>query len=125
MCRKFPHRLALGIDARNGRVATDGWLKDSNTSATQLAKQFENEPLAGIIYTDIAKDGMMAGPNLEAMAEMKNAVRLPVIASGGVTTAADVTNLARIGMAGAIIGRTLYEGQLTLADALRASRITD
>lgn len=125
MCRKFPHRLALGIDARNGRVATDGWLKDSDTSATQLAQQFDNEPLAGIIYTDIAKDGMMAGPNLEAMAEMKNAVQLPVIASGGVTTAEDVTNLARIPMAGAIIGRTLYEGQLTLADALRAARVTD
>lgn len=125
MCRKFPHCLALGIDARNGRVATDGWLKDSDTSATQLAQEFDNEPLAGIIYTDIAKDGMMAGPNLEAMTEMKNAVRLPVIASGGVATAHDVTSLARIGLAGAIIGRTLYEGKLTLADALRASCVTD
>ena len=120
MCRRFPGRLAIGIDARNGRVATDGWLKESETLATDLARQFNDEPVAALIYTDIAKDGMMAGPNLEAMTEMRSAVRIPVIASGGVTTAEDVANLARIGMAGAIIGRTLYEGQLTLAAALAA-----
>jgi phosphoribosylformimino-5-aminoimidazole carboxamide ribotide isomerase len=118
MCRKFPGKLAVGIDAKNGFVATDGWLETSSTSAAQLAKQYESEPVAAIIYTDIAKDGMLEGPNLEAMAEMQRSVNLPVIASGGVTSADDVRNLARVGMAGCIIGRSLYEGQLSLRDAL-------
>lgn len=120
MCRKFPGKLAVGIDAKNGFVATDGWLETSSTSAAQLAKQYESEPVAAIIYTDIAKDGMLEGPNLEAMAEMQRSVNLPVIASGGVTSADDVRNLARVGMAGCIIGRSLYEGQLSLRDALAA-----
>jgi phosphoribosylformimino-5-aminoimidazole carboxamide ribotide isomerase len=89
--------------------------------AIELARQFADEPLAGIIYTDIATDGMMGGPNLAAMAAMQAAVRVPVIASGGVTTADDVAKLAAAGMAGCIIGRALYEGTLTLADALRAA----
>ncbi len=122
VCRKFPGKLAVGIDARDGRVATDGWLETSDVAATDLARSLAGEPLAAIIYTDIAKDGMMAGPNLRAMAEMRNAVAVPVIASGGVTTAGDVERLARIGMAGCIIGRSLYEGKLTLADAIAASR---
>ena len=120
-CRKFPNQLALGIDARNGRVATDGWLETSDVAATGLAKAFEDEPIAAIIYTDIAKDGMMSGPNLEAMKEMNEATRIPVVASGGVTTADDVEQLASIKMAGCIIGRTLYEGKLTLQDALAAA----
>ena len=122
MCRLFPHKLAIGIDAKNGLVATDGWLETSSTPATELANQYVNEPVAAIIYTDIAKDGMLAGPNFEAMGEMQAAVKLPVIASGGVTTADDVRRLAAIGMAGAIIGRTLYEDQLTLGEALAAAR---
>jgi phosphoribosylformimino-5-aminoimidazole carboxamide ribotide isomerase len=119
--REFPDKLALGIDARDGMVATDGWLQTSKTSAIELAQQFDGEPLAAIIYTDIAKDGMLAGPNIPAMRAMKEAVRLPVVASGGVTTAADVKALAAIPMAGAIIGRALYEGTLTLAEALAAT----
>jgi phosphoribosylformimino-5-aminoimidazole carboxamide ribotide isomerase len=103
-------------------VATDGWLETSDTAAVQLAKQFEDEPLAAIVYTDIATDGMLAGPNLAAMREMKAAVRLPVIASGGVTTAEDVAQLAALGVAGCIIGRSLYEGRLTLQAALAAAR---
>jgi phosphoribosylformimino-5-aminoimidazole carboxamide ribotide isomerase len=122
MCQLFPYKLALGIDAKSGFVATDGWLETSTTSATLLAKEYENEPIAALIYTDIETDGMMAGPNLIAMAEMQAAVKLPVIASGGVTTIDDVRNLAAIPMAGAIIGRTLYEGKLTLPEALAASR---
>jgi phosphoribosylformimino-5-aminoimidazole carboxamide ribotide isomerase len=118
MCRRWPQKLALGIDAKNGWVATDGWLETSSTAATALAQQYAQEPLASIIYTDIAKDGMLAGPNFAAMAEMQNAVALPVIASGGVTTAHDVQRLAEIGMAGAILGRALYENRLTLHDAL-------
>ncbi len=124
MCRTFPEKLVLGIDAKNGQVATDGWLETSDVPATELARQFAGEPIAAIIYTDIAKDGMMAGPNLEAMAEMNRAAELPVIASGGVTTAADVEQLARLEMAGCIIGRALYEGSLTLPQALEAAELT-
>jgi phosphoribosylformimino-5-aminoimidazole carboxamide ribotide isomerase len=120
-CRRFPGKLVLGIDARDGRAATDGWLNTSNITATDLGRQFAEEPLAGIIYTDIATDGMMSGPNVAAMAEMQAAVELPVIASGGVTTVDDVARLAEAGLAGCIIGRALYEGTITLADALRAA----
>jgi phosphoribosylformimino-5-aminoimidazole carboxamide ribotide isomerase len=121
MCRQYPCRLVLGIDARDGRAATDGWLKTSQVSAIDLAVQFANEPLAAIIYTDIATDGMMRGPNVEAMAHMQAAVDVPVIASGGVTTADDVARLAAAGLSGCIIGRALYENTITLADALRAA----
>lgn len=123
MCRQYPNRLVLGIDARDGRVATDGWLDVSDVSATELARQYAGEPLAAIVYTDIARDGMMAGTNLPAMQEMKEAVDVPVIASGGVTNVEDVRQLARIDMAGCIIGRALYEGTLTIADAVSAAKI--
>ncbi len=122
MSRKYPQQLAIGIDARNGRVATDGWLETSATLAVDLARQFEGEPIAALIYTDIATDGMLAGPNVGAMREMREAVTLPVIASGGVTTGEDVASLAAAGVAGCIVGRALYEGTLTLADALQAAR---
>lgn len=122
MCQKFPRRIALGIDARDGRVATEGWLETSQTRATDLARMFGDQPLAAIIYTDIATDGMLAGPNVAAMAEMSAATPLPVIASGGVTTAQDVRQLAAAGVAGCIIGRALYEGKLQLAEALDAAK---
>jgi phosphoribosylformimino-5-aminoimidazole carboxamide ribotide isomerase len=121
MCRKFPGRLVLGIDARHGRVATQGWLETSEVEATELARQFATEPIAAVIYTDIATDGMMSGPNLAAMAQMQAAIDLPVVASGGVTTQQDVARLAAVPMAGCIIGRALYEGTLTLPDALAAA----
>ncbi len=121
MCRKFPGRLVVGIDARNGYVATDGWLETSQVEATTLAQELAKEPIAGVVYTDIAKDGMMAGPNLQAMAEMASTVAIPVIASGGVTTVEDVRRLTSTGVAGCIIGRSLYEGTLTLSDALAAA----
>jgi phosphoribosylformimino-5-aminoimidazole carboxamide ribotide isomerase len=120
MCQKFPQRIVLGIDAREGRVATHGWLETSNTSAVELAKQLSDLPLAALIYTDIATDGMLAGPNLAAMREMATAVKLPVIASGGVTTVKDVEELVGTGVAGCIIGRALYEHKLSLADAIEA-----
>jgi phosphoribosylformimino-5-aminoimidazole carboxamide ribotide isomerase len=120
-CRKYPGKLVLGIDARNGKVATDGWLNTSDVSAIDLARKFSTEPLAAIIYTDIATDGMLAGPNIAAMAEMQAAVDVPVIASGGVTTVADVSRLAAAGLAGCIIGRALYEGTLKLEEALAAA----
>jgi len=124
MCRRFPKRLAVGIDAREGRVATDGWLAPSEVSATELAREISREPIAAIIYTDIARDGMMAGPNFAAMEEMKRAVDIPVVASGGVTAADDVRRLAELGLHGCIIGRTLYEGKLTLSAALAAAAAT-
>jgi phosphoribosylformimino-5-aminoimidazole carboxamide ribotide isomerase len=125
MCRKYPGKLVLGIDARDGRVATDGWLQTSDLGAIELARQFEKEPLAAIIYTDIATDGMLRGPNVTAMALMQDAVSLPVIASGGVTTANDVAQLASAGLAGCIIGRALYVGTLKLEDALHAAQSAD
>lgn len=121
MCHAFPGRLALGIDARDGKVATDGWLETSNVAAADLAQQYTNAPLAAIIYTDIATDGMMQGPNVSAMSQMRRAVDVPVIASGGVTTVDDVSALAAAGMAGAIIGRALYEQTITLPAALGAA----
>ena len=105
MCRKFPQRLVLGIDARNGMVATDGWLQTSKVAAPELAQQFTAAPLAAIVYTDIATDGMLQGPNVPAMREMQAAVDVPVVASGGVTTVADVEALAAAGLAGARPGR--------------------
>jgi phosphoribosylformimino-5-aminoimidazole carboxamide ribotide isomerase len=121
VCRRFPHQLVAGIDARQGRVATDGWTETSHVEARDVARQFAAEPIAAIVYTDIAKDGMMEGPNVEAMAEMVASVSVPVIASGGVTTAEDVRRLVQTGVAGCIIGRALYEGSLTMEEALAAA----
>ncbi len=121
LCRTFPGKMVLGIDARGGRVATDGWLETSDITAVGLAGKFASEPLCAINYTDIDTDGMMTGPNVEAMEEMKNAVDTPVIASGGVTSADDVSRLAATGVDGCIIGRALYEGNLTLPRALAAA----
>jgi len=122
MCHKFPNRLALGIDARGGMVATHGWLETSDVSAVAMARQFSDEPIAALIYTDIATDGMLQGPNLAAMSEMAAAVSLPVIASGGVSSAVDVARLTETGVAGVIIGRALYENRITLPEAIAASQ---
>ena len=121
-CQSFPNKLVLGIDARDGLVATDGWLETSAVSAIELAQSFADEPLAAIIYTDIATDGMMRGPNVAAMQEMQQAVDLPVVASGGVTTLQDVRALGQAGLAAAIIGRALYEGAFQLEQALEIAR---
>src|SRR5262249_4009311 len=123
LCRRYPGRVVLGIDARNGRVATDGWLNTSDRSALDLARQCASWPLAGLVYTDISRDGMLAGPNLEALAEIAAAVSLPVIASGGITTLDDVRRLASLNLAGCIIGRALYEGRLDLGEVIRASEV--
>ncbi len=122
MCQKFPGRLVLGIDARGGRVATEGWLATSEVLAVELAGWFAGEPIAALVYTDIATDGMMAGPNVAEMAAMQAAVEWPVVASGGVTTKEDVARLAAVPMGGCIIGRALYEGTLTLPEALEAAK---
>lgn len=124
MCRKFPDKLVLGIDAKAGMVATDGWLEVSTTSAIDLAKTYEHLPIAALVYTDIATDGMLAGPNVEAMQAMKQAVKLPVVASGGVTTVEDIERLTQAGLDGAIVGKALYEGRLTVKQAVAATKST-
>ena len=121
MCHRYPQRLVVGIDARDGRVAVEGWLQTSDINAIDLARKFAALPLAAVIYTDIATDGMLAGPNVAAMAEMASAVSLPVIASGGVTTVGDISDLSATSVAGCIIGKALYEGRLDLTEALRAA----
>lgn len=123
VCRKFPGKIVLGIDAKQGRVATDGWLEVSQQSALGFARACAAWPLAAIVYTDISRDGMLAGPNAEALGELAAAVTVPVIASGGVTSAEDVRTLARLGLSGCIVGRALYEGTLNLAQALAAAKL--
>jgi phosphoribosylformimino-5-aminoimidazole carboxamide ribotide isomerase len=118
MARRFPGKIVLGIDAKNGHVATDGWLQVSDRPALDLARQCATWPLAALVYTDISRDGMLEGANVEAMAELAVAVPLPVIASGGVTGLDDVRRLAQRGLAGCIVGRALYEGRLDLAAAI-------
>jgi phosphoribosylformimino-5-aminoimidazole carboxamide ribotide isomerase len=122
MCGFYPQRIVLGIDARDGRVATHGWLEVSDVSALELARRFEHLPLAALVYTDISRDGMLQGVNLAAMREMARATRLPVIASGGVTTLDDIRALAAVPVAGCIVGRALYEGRLRLEDILAAAK---
>jgi phosphoribosylformimino-5-aminoimidazole carboxamide ribotide isomerase len=124
MCDRYPQRLCVGIDAKNGMVATDGWLSLSQTPATKLAEELRSltSNMAAIVYTDIARDGMMAGPNLEQLAQMLAATDVPVVASGGITTLDDVRDVKRLGATGCIIGRTLYEGKLQLGEAIRVSR---
>ncbi len=116
MCAEFPDKIVLGIDARDGRVATQGWLETSEISALDLARKLGHLRLAALVYTDISRDGMMQGANVAAMAQMAAAVPIPVIASGGVTTLDDIRQLAAAGLAGCIVGRALYEGQLTLCE---------
>ena len=120
MAYEYPDRIVLGLDARAGFVATEGWLETSTTKATDLAKLVEDAPLAAVVYTDIAKDGMMAGPNFEALQEMRAATKLPVIASGGVTTLDQANRLAEAGTYAAIVGRALYEGTVTLQELLHS-----
>jgi phosphoribosylformimino-5-aminoimidazole carboxamide ribotide isomerase len=124
MTAAFPGKIVLGIDAKNGRVATQGWLDVSEQSALDLARSLSRLPLAGLVYTDISRDGMLQGANIEAMAQMCAATTLPVIASGGVTTLDDVRRLAALPLAGCIIGRALYEGRLTLPEVLTAATVS-
>ncbi|HEY2783904.1 MAG TPA: 1-(5-phosphoribosyl)-5-[(5-phosphoribosylamino)methylideneamino]imidazole-4-carboxamide isomerase [Fimbriiglobus sp.] len=118
MAERHPARVVLGLDARDGFVATAGWLETSTTRATELAKRVEDVPLAWVVCTDIATDGMLAGPNLTGLREMIHSTKLPVVASGGVTTLDDVRAVRSAGCTGAIVGRALYEGNLNLKEAL-------
>ncbi|GGE46715.1 1-(5-phosphoribosyl)-5-[(5-phosphoribosylamino)methylideneamino]imidazole-4-carboxamide isomerase [Actibacterium pelagium] len=118
--KAFPGHVAVGIDARNGKVATKGWAEETDVMVTDLAKSFEDAGVAAIIYTDINRDGAMQGPNVEATADLANAVSIPVIASGGVSSLDDLRNLKSCGapLNGAISGRALYDGAIDLKEAL-------
>ena len=117
----FPGQIAVGIDARKGRVATKGWAEETDVMVTDLARQFEDAGVAAIIYTDIDSDGAMGGPNVQATADLARATSIPVIASGGVSSLADLIALRDTGViAGAISGRALYDGALDLGQALSA-----
>ncbi|WP_298567626.1 1-(5-phosphoribosyl)-5-[(5-phosphoribosylamino)methylideneamino]imidazole-4-carboxamide isomerase [uncultured Aliiroseovarius sp.] len=120
--RAFPGKVAVGIDARNGRVATKGWAEETDVMVTDLAKSFEDAGVAAIIYTDINRDGAMQGPNVDATAALARAVSIPVIASGGVSSLADLIALRDCGASlnGAISGRALYDGAIDLKEALAA-----
>ncbi|CUH76466.1 1-(5-phosphoribosyl)-5-[(5-phosphoribosylamino)methylideneamino]imidazole-4-carboxamide isomerase [Tropicibacter naphthalenivorans] len=118
--KAFPGKIAVGIDAKDGKVATKGWAEVTDVDAVELAKSFENDGVAAIIYTDINRDGAMQGPNVEYTAAMANAVTIPVIASGGVSSLDDLKALRDCGapLNGAISGRALYDGALDLKQAL-------
>lgn len=118
--KAFPGHVAVGIDARDGRVATKGWAEETDVMVTDLAQSFEDAGVSAIIYTDINRDGAMQGPNVDATAALANAVSIPVIASGGVSSLDDLRNLKACGapLDGAISGRALYDGAIDLAEAL-------
>ncbi len=123
LCQEFPEQIIIGIDARNGLVATRGWLETSEVLATQLAVQMQELGAAGIIYTDIHRDGTLSGPNLEALRSLADTVSIPVIASGGVSSITDLLSLLALetqGVTGVIVGRALYTGDISLREALRA-----
>lgn len=120
LCQQFPDHIIVGIDAKNGMVATDGWDKVSSISAIELAKKFEQAGVSAIVYTDISRDGMMTGPNIEATAELADSISIPVIISGGMSNMDDVKNACSIedkGVMGTILGRSIYEGTIDLQEA--------
>ncbi|BEH11615.1 MULTISPECIES: 1-(5-phosphoribosyl)-5-[(5-phosphoribosylamino)methylideneamino]imidazole-4-carboxamide isomerase [Geobacter] len=124
-CRLFPGRIVVGIDAKNGMVAVQGWAEVTGVTAVDLARRFEGYGVAAIIYTDIARDGMMQGPNIEATRALAEAISIPVIASGGVSSLEDIENLIAIeasGIAGAITGKAVYTGAINLAEAVALTK---
>ncbi len=120
LCQRFPDHVIVGLDANDGFVATEGWAEASTVTAVSLAQRFQDVGVSAIVYTDISRDGMMQGVNTEATAALADAVNIPIIASGGVSTIADIDSLGKQmhrGISGAIVGRALYEGSLELAEA--------
>lgn len=120
-CRKFPGKIVVGIDGREGFVAVEGWAEKSSVSVEELALKFEDAGVAAIIYTDIERDGMMQGPNIEATRKLAERLTTPVIASGGVSSLADLKKikaLEKSGVAGVISGRAIYDGQIPIAESL-------
>jgi phosphoribosylformimino-5-aminoimidazole carboxamide ribotide isomerase len=126
-CAKFPGRIVVGIDAKNGMVAVQGWAEVTGVTAVDLARKFEGYGVAAIVYTDISRDGMMQGPNIEATRALAEAISIPVIASGGVSSLEDIRNLLAVeksGVTGAITGKAIYSGALNLAEAIALTRTT-
>jgi len=124
-CKRFQGKIVVGIDARDGMVAVEGWSRTSETRAVDLAKEFESCGVAAINFTDIHRDGMQTGPNIEETAALAEAVSIPIVASGGVSSIQDIKNLLEIeekGVTGVITGRALYEGSLDLKEAIRISK---
>jgi len=124
-CKRFPGRIVVGIDAKNGMVAVQGWAEVTGITAVELAKKFAGDGVAAIIYTDIARDGMLQGPNLEATRALAEAVGIPVIASGGVSSLQDIENLLAIepyGVTGVITGKAIYSGALNLRQAVALTK---
>ena len=121
MAEKYPGKLVLGLDAKSGRVATEGWLDVSSVDAAALAQQFDDLPLAALVYTDIACDGMLTGPNINATEALARSLRVPVIASGGVGELVDLERLAKTPVAACIVGRALYDGRFRLGEARKAA----
>ncbi len=120
LCVEFPGHIIVGLDAKDGKVAIDGWSKLSHHSAIDMAQRFEGDGVEAIVFTDIGRDGMMTGVNVESTVELAQAVRIPVIASGGITSIEDIQALCSVadeGIIGAITGRAIYEGTLDLAEA--------
>ena len=128
LCLEFPGHIIVGLDAKDGKVATQGWSKLSHHDVIDMARHFEQDGVAAIVYTDISKDGMMQGVNVAATVKLAQAIRTPVIASGGVTDLEDIRRLCEVqdeGITGVIIGRALYEGSIDLAEAERLVRQYD
>jgi phosphoribosylformimino-5-aminoimidazole carboxamide ribotide isomerase len=124
-CKKFPGKIVVGIDAKNGMVAVQGWAELTGITAIELARRFENCGVSAIIYTDISRDGMMAGPNIEATKVLAEAISIPVIASGGVSSLSDIENLMAIeqsGISGAITGKAIYTGAINLTEAINLTK---
>ena len=120
VCAEFPTHIIVGLDAKDGKVAVDGWSKLSKHDVIDMAKRFEDDGVEAIVYTDISRDGMMQGVNVEATRKLAQAINIPVVASGGVTNLDDIRNLKvgeDDGIMGAILGRSLYEGTIDLAEA--------
>jgi phosphoribosylformimino-5-aminoimidazole carboxamide ribotide isomerase len=124
-CKKYPGRIVVGIDARKGRVAIEGWTQTTDVLAVDLAKQFEDFGVAAINFTDIHRDGMQTGPNIEETKQLAEAVSIPIVASGGVSTLEDIRNmlpLSKSGVVGVITGKALYSGTLDLKEAIRLAK---
>jgi|TARA_B110000238_G_scaffold198121_1_gene242060 phosphoribosylformimino-5-aminoimidazole carboxamide ribotide isomerase len=125
LCLEFPGHVIVGLDAKNGKVAIDGWSKLSHHDVVDLAQHFETDGVAAIVFTDVSRDGMMQGLNIESTVELAEAIHIPVIASGGVTNIDDIKNLCATdeeGIVGVIVGRALYEGTIELAEAQEIAR---
>lgn len=118
MVFKYPDQIVLGLDARDGKIATHGWLETGDETVVETAAKVNDWPLAAIVYTDIARDGMLTGPNVAATGQLAESCKIPIVASGGVGQLGDIEQLAPLPLMGVIVGRALYEGKFTLKEAL-------